>query len=203
MQALLVVDAQNEFSSAGLRPVPGHDLALEVIRAHVARAREERRPIAWIRHFNKPAESRAFVPGTWGAELSPGLGPEGSAGPEQLFGKDVYGAFSGTGVEEWLRAHSVTQLLIVGFYAHMCLSTSVREALVRGFDVVVDPRATGARALDDEVLGRQSADEVRRTALLQVVNMGARLVDSGTDTPTSPPTAPVGPHARAGGATPR
>ena len=75
-QALLVVDAQNEFSAGGKRAVPNHSAALAVIRQHVDRAREERRPIAWVRHHNKPNESRAFVPGSWGAEFSIGLGPE-------------------------------------------------------------------------------------------------------------------------------
>ena len=175
MQALLVVDAQNEFSPQGLRPVPNHAQALEVIRRHVRQARAERRPIAWIRHHNRPHESKAFVPGSWGAELSPGLGPEAAHGSERLFEKDVYGAFTATGLEDWLLAHGVTSVLIIGFYAHMCLATSVREALIRGFDVQLDPDATGARALEDAVLGRQSADEVRRSALLHLIHMGATL----------------------------
>lgn len=56
----------------------------------------------------------------------------------------------------------------------MCLSTSVREALVRGYEVVIDPDATGARELNDEALGVQSADEVR-SALLHLINMGAKV----------------------------
>jgi nicotinamidase-related amidase len=176
MQALLVVDAQNEFSASGLRPVPNHAAALGAIGGLVSAARREGRPIGWIRHYNKPGESRAFVPGTWGSELSGGMGPEDGHGPERLFEKDVYGAFTGTRLEEWLRGLGVTEVLVAGFYTHMCVSTSVREALVRGFDVVVDPEATGAHDLEDERLGRQSADEVRRSALLQLVNMGATVV---------------------------
>jgi nicotinamidase-related amidase len=175
-QALLVVDAQNEFSARGKRAVPNHSAALSTIERHIARAREERRPIAWVRHHNRPDESPAFVPGSWGAELSPGLGPREGFGPEALFEKDVYGAFTNTGLEEWLRANSVDSLLIVGFYAHMCLSTSAREALIRGFEVVVDPESTGACDLEDEVLGRQTADEVRRTALLHLKNMGVVIL---------------------------
>lgn len=175
MQALLVVDAQNEFSGKGLRPVPNHAQALEHILEHVHVAREERRPIAWVRHHNKPQESKAFVPGSWGAELSPGLGPLAGNGIERLFDKDVYGAFTATGLEDWLRGLDVTEVLIIGFYAHMCLSTSVREALIRGFGVQVDPDATGARDLEDPVLGRLTADEVRRSALLQLLHMGASL----------------------------
>ncbi|MGH7856822.1 MAG: cysteine hydrolase family protein, partial [Candidatus Binatia bacterium] len=116
------------------------------------------------------------VPGSWGADLSLGLGPLDSFGPEVLLEKDVYGAFTGTGLEEWLRSHGIDSVLIVGFYAHMCLSTSVREALVRGFDVTIDPEATGARDIEDEALGHQCADEVRRSALLQLVNMGATVL---------------------------
>ena len=175
MQALLVVDVQNEFSSGGQRPVPNHIAALAAIAGHVAQARREKRPIAWVRHHNKPHESRAFVPGSWGAELTMGFGPESAYGPERLFEKDVYGAFTGTGLEEWLREVGAASLLVVGFYAHMCLATSVREALIRGFDVAVDPEATGARALDHPVLGAQAADEVRNAALLHVVHMGATV----------------------------
>lgn len=175
MQALIVVDAQNEFSAEGLRAVPNHSDALDRIRIRVRQAREERRPIAWVRHYNKPNESRAFVPGTWGSELSPGLGPETGFGPEKLFEKDVYGAFTGTGLEKWLRSVGASRVLIVGFYAHMCLSTSAREALIRGFDVEIDPHATGARDLEDQTLGRLTADEVRRSALLHLVNMGATI----------------------------
>ena len=75
MQALVVVDAQNEFSADGLRAVPNHAEALACIQARVEEARRNGSPIAWVRHYNKPNESRAFVPGSWGAELSGGLEP--------------------------------------------------------------------------------------------------------------------------------
>jgi nicotinamidase-related amidase len=174
-QALLVVDVQNEFSAAGKRAVPNHDAALAAIREHVDLARRQRRPIAWVQHHNKPNESPAFVPGSWGAQLSEGFGPEANYGPERVFQKDVFGAFTGTNLDEWLRANDVTSVLIVGFYAHMCLSTSVREALVRGFDVTVDPKATAARDLEDGVLGSQTAEDVKRSALLQLTHMGASV----------------------------
>lgn len=176
MQALVVVDVQNEFSPHGRRAVPNHAEALTVIQHRVAEARAAGNPIAWIRHFNRPHESRAFVPGTWGAELSPEVDPQRDRDLERLFEKDVYGAFTGTELEAWLRALGATQLLIVGFFTHMCLSTTVREALVRGFDVAVDPNATGARALQHPLLGALPADEVRRSALLQVADMGAEIV---------------------------
>lgn len=173
MQALVAVDVQNEFSAEGLRAVPNHEEALANIRARVEEARREKRPIAWVQHHNRPNESRAFVPGSWGAELSPGLGPKDGYGPEKLFIKDVFGAFTFTSLEAWLRELGVTSILVVGFYTHMCVSTTTREALVRGFEVTIDADATGARNLEDEVLGSLTADQVRRSALLHLKNMGA------------------------------
>lgn len=186
MQALLVVDAQNEFSPGGLRAVPGHAAALATITRWVAHARANAWPIAWIRHHNRPHESRAFVPGSWGAELSPGLDPRLDHPSERLFEKSVFGAFTGTGLEEWLRARGVTGVVVTGFFTHMCVSTTTREALVRDFDVALDPAATAAHALEHPVLGQQPADDVRRTALLQLANMGATIASLGDAAESSP-----------------
>ena len=189
MEALLVVDAQNEFSARGQRPVPNHDAVLARIMAHVDAARREGVPIAWVRHHNRPDESPAFRPGTWGAKLSPGLGPRSGFGPERLFEKDVFGAFTGTGLDAWLKTVGAGAVRIVGFYAHMCLSTTGREALVRGFAVAVDPDATASRDLEHPRLGRLSADEVRRTALMHLADMGVTLLPASVLAAASPAVA--------------
>jgi nicotinamidase-related amidase len=67
-------------------------------------------------------------------------------------------------------------VIVVGFYAHLYISTTTQEALSLGFDVQVDLEATGARDLEDPVLGRLTADEARRAALLHLVHMGATVV---------------------------
>lgn len=185
MQALIVIDAQNEFSPAGHRPATDHATALAAIHRLARAARAAGRPIAWVQHHNRPDESPAFVPGTWGARLADGLGPEPGHGPEALFVKDVFGAFSSTGLERWLRDLGVTEVLLAGFFTHMCVSTSAREALVRGFGVSVDPGATRAWDLEDPVLGRQAGEEVHRSALLHLVNMGVTLAPAEAGTASS------------------
>lgn len=186
MQALIIVDAQNEFTAGGHRAVPNAAAAFAVIHARVAEARAAGRPIAWIRHHNHPHEAPAFQPGTWGAEFGEGLAIDPTR-DEQLFEKQVYGAFTGTGLETWLRERKVTQVLLVGFYVHMCLSTSSREALVRGFEVSIDPAATGGTALTHPLLGQQTADEVRRSALLQLTHMGVTLASGAPPAPVPAP----------------
>lgn len=175
MRALIVIDVQNEFSKDGLRPVPDHAAILSIIHQHVEDARENGYPIAWIRHHNLPSESPAFIPGSWGAEFSPGFGPKLSASKEVEFQKNVYGAFTGTKVGDWLSQLDVTEILVAGFYTHGCVSTTCREAIMAGLEVVLDPDATGACDMEHARLGRMKAEEVRRSALLQLANMGARI----------------------------
>ena len=49
---------------------------------------------------------------------------------------------------------------------------------MRGFDVAIDPEATGARDLQEEGVGRQTAEEVRRSTLLHLTNMGVALIET-------------------------
>lgn len=173
MQALIVIDAQNEFSKDGKRPVPNHINAVEVIRQRVEEARTEGRPIAWVRHFNKPTESPAFVPGTWGSEFVDGFGPKPDAENEKEFHKNVYGAFTGTHIGPWLESMNANEILLTGFYTHGCVSTTAREAIMAELVVSIDPNATDTCDMEHELLGKLTADEVRRSTLLQLANMGA------------------------------
>ena len=183
MQALIVIDVQNEFSPEGLRPVPGHAKILTAINGRVEEAREKGHPIAWIRHHNLPSESPAFVPGSWGAEFSPGFGPGLSLSQEREFQKNVYGAFTGTAIGSWLSGLGVREVLIAGFYTHGCVSTTSREAIMEGLEVMLDPDATGACDMVHERLGKLTADEVRRSALLHLVNMGACVLSGSRSKP--------------------
>jgi len=175
VQTLIVIDAQNEFSSQGQRPVPNHAQALAAIRRRVEEARREGRSIAWVRHHNRPDEPPAFLPGSWGAEFSPGLGPLPGSEEEAEFVKDVFGAFTGTSIGSWLDAQGSEDVLLVGFFAHMCVSTTAREALMRGLRVAVDPNGTGGYPIQQGALGDQSAIEVHRTALLHLSHLGVRI----------------------------
>lgn len=176
MHALIVIDVQNEFSKHGKRPVPNFSDAVKMIGERIDEARKENFPIAWIRHFNKPNESKAFVPDTWGSEFHSGFGPKPGSNLEAEFHKDVYGAFAGTDVGNWLKSVQINAVLIVGFYTHACVSTTAREALMMGFEVSIDYNGTGACDMTHELLGSLAADEVRNSALLQLANMGANII---------------------------
>lgn len=176
MEALMVIDCQNEFSPEGKRPVANFAAAISSVLKQVDRARNEARPIAWIRHYNRPDEGPAFQPGSWGVAFYPGCGPKTEQSIEAEFHKDVYGAFTGTDVGHWLKRIGAESILLVGFYTHGCVSTTAREGIVRNLRVSVDGRATGSRDMKHDILGQQSADEVRRSALLHLESMGVHIV---------------------------
>ena len=174
--ALIVIDAQNEFSKEGKRPVPNFSNAVKRISEIAEQARKENCPIAWIRHFNKPNESKAFVPDTWGSEFHSGLGPKPGSDLEAEFHKNVFGAFAGTEVGNWLESLKINSIVIVGFYTHACVSTTAREALMMDFEVSIEYNGTGACDMTHKLLGSLTADEVRNSALLQLANMGASII---------------------------
>ena len=176
MQALIVIDAQNEFSAKGKRPLVGHDDALKAIEKIVSNFRNAGNPIAWVRHHNLPHESQAFVSGSWGAEFSPHMGPQPGAQLEKEFQKNVYGAFTGTNIHEWLQALGAKTVLIVGFFTHGCVSTTAREAIMAQYDVVLPIEATASCDINDPILGFLAAADCKRAALLQLANMGATLM---------------------------
>jgi nicotinamidase-related amidase len=171
MNALVVIDAQNEFSPQGKLPVAGHQAALEEIVGLVAEAREAGRPVAWIVH-NGPADGDRFRPGSWGAELSSELEPIDG---EPIFVKTVFGALTGTELGAWLEKQSATAIELVGFMTHMCVSTTAREALMRGLGVAIDAKATGTRAIESRA-GSFTADVIHRSALAQLESMGAVIL---------------------------
>jgi nicotinamidase-related amidase len=178
MRALVVVDAQNEFSPGGLRPVPNHAAVVAAITRRVEEARAAGWPIAWVRHHNRPGESIRFLPGTWGAEFTPGFGPQAGAAVEAEFVKEVFGAFTGSGLGPWLEGLQVSEVLICGLLAHMCVSTTAREALMRGLRVVVDPDAVASAAIHHPRLGDLGPEEASRAALLHLIDMGVVLTDA-------------------------
>jgi len=170
MEALVVIDVQNEFSSAGAMAVEGHAAALEEIAALVTAARAAGQPIAWILH-NNAADAERFRPGSWGAELSPELE---SAEDEPVLVKTVFGALTGTELGRWLDEKDAAGIELVGFLTHMCVSTTAREALMRGLKVAIDARATGSRAIDSSA-GSFPADVIHRTALAHLETMGVTI----------------------------
>lgn len=146
--AVVVVDMQNDFvSPGGVFERTGADIgmaqqALAGIRALIAKARERKVPVCFIRstydtlpevwlHQSKKHPSGRFVDvpvcieGTWGWQLADGLDPLPG---DLVVTKQRYSAFVGTDLDARLRKRGVRSLLVTGVGTAVCVEATARHA---------------------------------------------------------------------------
>ncbi|MCD4774011.1 MAG: isochorismatase family protein [Bacteroidales bacterium] len=65
-----------------------------------------------------------------------------------VFKKTQYDAFYKTGLENFLRKHNKTQIIICGVMTNLCCETTARSAFVRGFEIFMPIDTTAAYNFD-------------------------------------------------------
>lgn len=155
MQALLIVDVQNDFCPGGALACADGDKIMPVINTLIGRASFVIASRDW-----HPAESVHFdkwpvhcVAGSPGAELHPELN---RAAIELLVSKgtnnadDGYSAFEATShdLAAALQQRNVTDVTVCGIATDYCVKASVLDALKHGFKVTVVADAIAAVAID-------------------------------------------------------
>jgi nicotinamidase/pyrazinamidase len=167
MDALIVVDVQNDFCPGGALAVPDGD---RVIRLANALAREA--PLVIATRDWHPPDHRSFAAngGPWpehcvrdtpGAELHPDLDREpidAIVDKGQSRDSEGYSGFEDTGLERLLRDRDAHEVHIAGLALDYCVRATALDARRAGFDVVVHADAT--RAVDPSARERV-LDELR------------------------------------------
>ncbi|MFA9432050.1 cysteine hydrolase family protein [Egicoccus sp. AB-alg2] len=94
--------------------------------------------------------------GSWGAELHPGAG---FSDADQVIEKHRYSAFVDTALPLLLRSARADGIIVVGTAANVCVDSTVRDAFMRDFEVIVVPELVG---WTDQRLGRPAIDNLGR-----------------------------------------
>lgn len=126
--------------------------------------RQESWPTVHIRHDSVEAESplRPELPGNaYKDAIRPLPG-------ETQFRKSTNSAFTGTGLEAFLRGRGFTRLIAVGLTTDHCVSTTVRAASDLGFDVTLVADACAAFGRDGFDGRHYSGDEIHRVNLVSL-----------------------------------
>jgi nicotinamidase/pyrazinamidase len=180
MTALIVVDVQNDFCEGGSLPVAGGAAVAAAISeiygsySHVVATRDYH--IDPGNHFSSTPDFVDTWPvhceaGTAGASFHPALDV---AGIQAVFSKGAhaaaYSGFEGTSREgtslaDWLRAHDVSEVDIVGIATDHCVRATALDAVANGFTtrVLLDLTASVAQPTMDKALTEMSAAGVALT----------------------------------------
>lgn len=166
--ALVVVDLQNDFVREGAPlEVPDARATVGANRRLIAAFRERGRPIVFTRFLSRPADNLLWLwspqcrPDTrccWPghqrryadrhalldcAEVIDELAPEPA---DIIIDKYGYGAFHGTGLDDWLKALAVRSLVITGTVTQICVEETAREAFHHGYRTTIAADAVSSFA---------------------------------------------------------
>jgi nicotinamidase-related amidase len=165
-QALIVIDIQNDYFPGGAMALENPEAAANNAAALLADFRERKQPIVHIQHESTVKERGFLLPGTTGQLIHKSVTP---IADEVVFTKHFPNSFWQTPLEAHLRELQVDSVLLAGMMTHMCVSTTARGAMERGFKVQIATDACTTRALmfmDEEI----NAATVHKTALAEIAS---------------------------------
>ncbi|TVY13452.1 putative isochorismatase family protein YddQ [Lachnellula arida] len=151
---LVIIDAQNEYANGHLK-TSNVASTRKAISALLEKYRAASAPLVHIVH-ETPAGAPVFTPATDLAKEFAELEPTSS---EKVLRKQHPGSFTGTELDTYLKSTGRNKVVLVGYMAHVCVSTTARQAAEKGYDVVIAEEAVG----DRDIPGASAADTVAMT----------------------------------------
>ncbi|MDT0445515.1 isochorismatase family protein [Streptomyces johnsoniae] len=194
-RALIVVDVQNDFCEGGsLAVAGGADVAAAITDLIGAATAEYRHVVATRDHHVAPGDHFSDHPdfahswpahcvaGTEGAGFHPNFAPAVSSGAvDACFDKGAYAAAysgfegsddAGTKLADWLRAHGVDAVDVVGIATDHCVRATALDAAAEGFETRVLLGLTAGVA-------RESVDAALRELAAGGVELAGKPVVAG------------------------
>jgi nicotinamidase-related amidase len=168
--ALIVIDIQNEYFE-GKMPIPDGKKVLRNNQSLVNFAHQHKLPVFFVRHLG-PADGPLFAEGSKFAEFHKDLQP---AKNDRVISKATPSSFVGTDLDKQLKDLGIKTLIVSGLMTHMCVSSTARDAVPLGYDVIIPEDATATRDLatwDNKVIEHAT---LQRAALAGVADVFAEI----------------------------
>jgi nicotinamidase-related amidase len=174
MQALLLVDIQNDYFPGGRMTLHGIDRAAENARQLLDHFRNTGQPVVHVQHTWDDPSAPFFVAGTKGAQTNGIVAPREG---EPVIVKHFPNSFRGSTLLDELRRAGIDGLTICGAMSHMCIDATTRAAADYGYDCTVAHDACATR--DVEFNGQSvNADDVHNAYMSALAFAYAKVISA-------------------------
>jgi nicotinamidase-related amidase len=175
---LVLIDCQNTYTR-GVLELENVQPALDEAAALLDRARSAGIPVIHIQHSDGPG-SLYDIEGDSGAIVDRVAPRDG----EPVVVKHYPNSFVQTDLDERLKAHDASHLVLAGFMTHMCVNSTARGAFNLGYAPTVVAAATATRALPG-LAGQDPvpAQAMQSASLAAVADLFAVVVPGAGDIP--------------------
>lgn len=163
-QGLVLIDLQNDYFKGGKFELYKPETAAENAAKVLDYFRKQGLPIFHVQHINVKPNPVFFEPDTEGVNIYKDVAPIEN---EVRIIKHYPDSFLQTNLQEQLQAQGVTELVICGMMSHMCVDTTVRAAVARGYKVILIGDACTTRDLEwqGKILPAQDVHDAFMAAL--------------------------------------
>jgi len=165
----VIIDAQNEYDY-GLLTISDLPDSRPNVRAVLEKYRAAKGDIVHVVH-DTPLGAPLFTPGTDLADIFPELKPEDG---EKIVHKTQPSSFTKTDLKEHLEKIGKKKIVLAGYMAHNCISSTSRIGAELGYDVSVIRDAIG----DRDVPGA-SAKQLVEAVIAELGDVSATIISSG------------------------
>ncbi|KAI9779280.1 MAG: hypothetical protein M1835_004749 [Candelina submexicana] len=155
---LVIIDAQNEYADGALA-TKGVASTRKAISSLLEKYRKAGGDIIHIVH-QVPEGAPVFTPNTDLAKEFKELEPKEG---EKVIGKKQPGSFTDTTLHQELESIGKKKLVLTGYMAHVCVSTTAREGSQSGYEIILAEDAIG----DRDIPGA-SGEDVTKMVMLEL-----------------------------------
>jgi nicotinamidase-related amidase len=142
MEALLLIDIQNDYFRGGLHPLAGMDKAARNAKSLLEEFRVRKLPVIHVRHEGAGENAGFFRPNTKGAEIHELVRPLPG---ETVLVKHFPSSFRDTGLDAILKNLGVDTIHVAGAMTNMCVDTTTRAGFDLGYRMILHENACAAR----------------------------------------------------------